>query len=424
MPIRDKNEVLKREDIQQIQLERLQATLNRVYRNVSFYQNLFNKAGIDPEKIDSLSELSKIPFTTKDSLLQNQPYGMFALPLREVVRLQSSSGTTREPIVVGYTQNDIEHWTELVARVLVAVGVTREDVVQISFDYGLFTGALGFHYGAERVGATVIPCSRLEAEKQISIMKNYRTTVLICSPSFALHVVDIISKRGISPAEFTLRIALLGSEPWSETVRKEIEDVLHITALDNYGLSEIIGPGVSVECQEKNGLHIFEDHFIPEIIDPETGQNLSDGETGELVLTTITKEAFPMIRYRTGDLTSLDHSRCPCGRTMVRMSRVFERTDDVVIFQGIKVIPSRIEQILAEIEGTKPHYRLKVDRTRSLEELEVWVEISDNIFFDEVKKLNALREKIEKKLEEAFGFFIRVKLVEPMSIQKWRNSGT
>lgn len=421
MAIRDINETLKREDIQQIQLERLQSTLNRVYRNVAFYHDLLNSAKIIPEEINSLSDLSKIPFTTKETLQQNQPYGMFALPLREVVRLQSTSGTTSEPIVVGYTQNDIEHWTELVARVLTAGGVTKNDVVQISFDYGLFTGALGFHYGAERIGATVIPCSRLSAEKQIAIMKNYRATVLVCTPSFALHLVEVINKEGISPAELTLRVGLIGSEPWSENVRREIEENLHITALDNYGLSEIIGPGVSVECEKKNGLHIFEDHFIPEIINPETGEKLSDGEVGELVLTTITKEAFPMIRYRTGDLTSLDHSRCACGRTIVRMSRVFERTDDVVSIQGIKVLPSKIKQILAEIEGTETHFRLRVDRTGALDELEVWVEVSQNMFFDEVKKMKSLQDKIEKRLEEAFGFFVRVKLVEPMSIRKWKN---
>ena len=425
MAIRDSDyETLKRDELQQLQLERLQVTINRAYRNVAFYRDLLDEVGIAPEDMTSLEALSKIPFTTKESLIQNQPYGMFALPLREVVRLQSSSGTTREPIVVGYSKNDIEHWTELVARVLMAGGVTRDDVVQISFDYGLFTGALGFHYGAEKIGATVIPCSRLSAEKQIAIMRNYRTTILVCTPAFALHIVKAISEQGVSPAELSLRVGLLGAEPWSEAVREDIERGLHITALDNYGLSEIIGPGVSVECKEKNGLHIFEDHFIPEVIDPETGERLPDGERGELVLTTITKEAFPMVRYRTGDLTSLDHSACPCGRTLVRMSRVAGRTDDIVIIQGVKVLPSRIEQILTEIEGTEPHFRLSVDRSGALDELEVSVEVSPEIFFDEVKRMSALQKEIQKRLEEALGFFVRVKLVEPMSIRKWKeNSG-
>ena len=425
MAIRDSDyETLKRDELQQLQLERLQVTINRAYRNVAFYRDLLDEVDIAPEDMTSLEALSKIPFTTKESLIQNQPYGMFALPLREVVRLQSSSGTTREPIVVGYSKNDIEHWTELVARVLMAGGVTRDDVVQISFDYGLFTGALGFHYGAEKIGATVIPCSRLSAEKQIAIMRNYRTTILVCTPTFALHIVKAISEQGVSPAELSLRVGLLGAEPWSEAVREDIERGLHITALDNYGLSEIIGPGVSVECKEKNGLHIFEDHFIPEVIDPETGERLPDGERGELVLTTITKEAFPMVRYRTGDLTSLDHSACPCGRTLVRMSRVAGRTDDIVIIQGVKVLPSRIEQILTEIEGTEPHFRLSVDRSGALDELEVSVEVSPEIFFDEVKRMSALQKEIQKRLEEALGFFVRVKLVEPMSIRKWKeNSG-
>ncbi len=422
MAIRDTHyEALHREELQQLQLERLQATLNRVYRNVAFYRNLLDEAEIAPEDITSLADLSRIPFTTKESLFQNQPYGMFALPLREVVRLQSSSGTTREPIVVGYTRNDIEHWTELVARVLTTADVTKDDVVQISFDYGLFTGALGFHYGAEKIGATVIPCSRLSVEKQIAIMRNYRATVLVCTPTFALHMVDIMGKHDVSPAELSLRVGLLGAEPWSEAVRKEIEDGLHIIALDNYGLSEIMGPGVSVECHEKNGLHIFEDHFIPEIIDPGTGQSLPDGEMGELVLTTITKEAFPMIRYRTGDLTRLDHSACPCGRTLARMSRVAERTDDMVVIQGVNVFPSQIEQILTEIEHTEPHYRLRVDRSGAVDELEVWVEVSDSIFFDEVRKLRILQEEIQRRLEEMLGFSVRVKLVEPMSIQKWKD---
>ena len=388
MAIRDKNyETLNRDALKQLQLERLQAILNRVYLNVAFYRNLLDEAGIAPEDITSLDDLQRIPFTTKESLLENQPYGMYTLPLREVVRLQSSSGTTREPIVVGYTKNDIEHWTKLVARVLTAGNVTKDDVVQISFDYGLFTGALGFHYGAELIGATVIPCSRLSPEKQIGIMRNYRTTVLVCTPTFALRLAEVMSKEPIGPAELSLRVALLGAEPWSEAVREEIEEGLHITALDNYGLSEIIGPGVSVECEEKNGLHIFEDHFIPEIIDPDTGKILPDGEMGELVLTTVTKEAFPMIRYRTGDLTSLDRSECPCGRTLARMSRVSKRTDDVVIVQGVKVLPAQIESILADVKGTEPHFLLNVDRSGALDELEVSVEVSDKIFFDEVKKM-------------------------------------
>lgn len=415
-------ETLSREELNQIQLERLQVTVNRAYKNVAYYRNVLDKSGITPDDIRSLDDLSLLPFTTRDILIKNQPYNMFAIPLREVVRLQSSSGTTREPIVVGYSKNDIEHWTELITRVLNAAGVTKDDIVQIAFDYGLFTGALGFHYGAERIGATVIPCSRLSPEKQVSIMQNYRTTVLISTPTFALQVINVMERQNISPASLSLRVGLFGAEPWSENIRKEIEEKLHILALDNYGLSEVMGPGVSVECQHKNGLHIFEDHFIPEVIDPVTCQRLPDGKKGELVLTTITKEAFPMIRYRTGDYTSLDHSTCPCGRTIVRMSRVSERTDDMIVIQGINIYPSQIGQILSEVEGTEPHYRLKVDRNGVIDELEVWVEVSPEIFFDEIRKMSALEEEITKRIEDNFGLSVRVKLVEPGSIQKWKET--
>jgi len=357
-------ETLPREEIEQLQLERLQAVLNRVYRNVGFYRRLFDEAGISPEEITSLDDLGRIPFTDRETLRVNQPYGMFALPLREVVRLQTTSGTTGEPIVVGYSSNDVEHWTELMARSLYAAGVSKEDVVQIAFDYGLFTGALGFHYGAERIGATVIPCSRLSPEKQVEIMRNYKTTALACTPSFALQIAETVERSGVAPAELSLRVGIFGAEPWPESVREKIEDTLHITAIDCYGLSEVIGPGVSVECERKNGLHIFEDHFIAEVIDPSTGERLPDGQMGELVLTTITKEAFPLIRYRTGDLTSLDRSPCPCGRMTVRMSRVMERTDNMVVVRGVNIFPSQIERILAEIQGEKPRFEMCSSKAR------------------------------------------------------------
>jgi phenylacetate-CoA ligase len=414
----EKYEKMPRDELEQLQLERLQVTINRAYRNVSFYRKFLDGANVSPEDITSLSDLSKIPFTTKEMLRENQPYGMFALPLREVVRLQTTSGTTGEPIVVGYTQRDIEHWTELIARVLTMSGVTKDDVVQISFDYGLFTGALGFHYGAEKIGATVIPCSRVSLEKQIAIMRNYRTTVLICTPTFAFQIAEKIMGQGINLAELSLRVGLFGAEPWSEEMRQKIEDILHITATDNYGLSEIIGPGVSCECEQKNGMHIFEEHFIPEIINPKTGEILPDGEKGELVLTTITKEAFPMIRYRTGDFSSLEHSPCACGRTLARMSRVMERTDDTIVIQGVNVFPSAIKKILAEIEGAEPHFRLIVDRNQIPEELEIWVEVSEDIFSDEIKGLVALKQRIQDNISESLRLPVRVKLVEPKSIRE------
>jgi len=414
----EKYEKMPRDELEQLQLERLQVTVNRAYRNVSFYRKFLDSANVSPEDITSLSDLSKIPFTTKEMLRENQPYGMFALPLREVVRLQTTSGTTGEPIVVGYTKRDIEHWTELIARVLTMSGVTKDDVVQISFDYGLFTGALGFHYGAEKIGATVIPCSRVSLEKQIAIMRNYRTTVLICTPTFAFQIAEKFMEQGINLAELSLRVGLFGAEPWSEEMRRKIEDTLHIIAIDNYGLSEIIGPGVSCECEQKNGLHIFEEHFIPEIINPKTGEVLPDGEKGELVLTTITKEAFPMIRYRTGDISSLEHSPCACGRTLVRMSRVMERTDDMIVIQGLNVFPSAIKKILAEIEGAEPHFRLIVDRNQIPEELEIWVEVSGDIFSDEMKGLVALKQRIQDSISESLRLPVRVKLVEPKSIRE------
>ena len=419
MPIWNEDyETLPLSDLQQLQLERLQAILNRVYLNVAFYRQLFDRGGIAPEDITALADLAQIPFTTKETLRENQPYGMFALPLREVVRLQTTSGTTGEPIVVGYSQNDLENWTELVARMLTAGGVSKDDVVQIAFDYGLFTGALGFHYGAEKIGATVIPCSRISPEKQLKIMRDYRTTVLICTPTCALQIAEAIKQAGVNPAALTLRLGLFGAEPWSETIRDRVESALHIRATDNYGLSEIIGPGVSGECEYKDGLHIAEDHFIPEIINPTTGETLQAGEKGELVLTTITKEAFPMIRYRTGDLTRLDYSPCLCGRTSARMAKVMERTDDMLLIRGINVFPSQIEHVLKEVEGAEPNYRLVVDRSKTPEELEIWIEVSDETFFDEIKIMLELKGKIQNRIEEELGFPVGVKLVEPQTIRQ------
>lgn len=314
-------ECMPREELDQLQLERLQATLNRVSKTVTCYRRKFDEAGINPEDILSLGDLAKLPFTTKEDLRLNYPYGMFAVPLREVVRIHSSSGTTGKPTVVGYTKNDIKTWSNLVARFMTAAGVTHDDVVQIAFGYGLFTGAFGLHYGAEAIGASVIPMSAGNTEKQIMIMQDYKTTALVCTPSYAITLASRMEQMGIDPKGLSLRVGLFGAEPWSEAMRREIENRLFISATDNYGLSEIIGPGVAGECECKCGMHLFEDAFIPEIIDPETCQVLPRGSVGELVLTTLTKEAFPMIRYRTRDITSLDYSECDCGRTLVRMKK-------------------------------------------------------------------------------------------------------
>lgn len=411
-------ECISREELEQLQLERLQATINRAYKNVAFYHALFNKERTAPEDIRSLDDIKKIPFTTKADIRESYPYGMFAVPLREVVRIHASSGTTGKPTVVGYTRNDIRTWAELVARVLTAGGVTKDDVVQISFGYGLFTGGFGLHYGAERIGASVIPASSGSTKRQITIMQDFRTTALVCAPSYALHLAETMAEMGVNPRSLSLRVGLFGAEPWSEGMRAQIEERLLISATDNYGLSEIIGPGVAGECQEKQGLHIFEDHFYPEVIDPDTGETLPVGKEGELVLTTLTKEAFPLLRFRTGDITSLTIEPCACGRTLARMARVFGRTDDMLIIRGVNVFPSQIEHVLFEIEGTEPHYQLVVDRKGSLDELEVWVEVTEAIFFDEMKKQQELVELIEERLEASLGLHAKVKLVEPRSIKR------
>jgi len=411
-------ECMPREEIEQLQLERLQATLNRVYRSVTCYRKKFDEAGIVPEDIRSLDDLSRLPFTTKEDLRLNYPYGMFAVPLREVIRIHSSSGTTGKPTVVGYTKNDIKTWSNLVARFMTAAGVTHDDVVQIAFGYGMFTGAFGLHYGAETIGASVIPMSAGNTEKQIMIMQDYRTTALVCTPSYALTMASRMEQMGVDPKSLSLKVGLFGSEPWSEAMRKEIESRLYISATDNYGLSEIIGPGVAGDCECKSGMHLFEDAFIPEIIDPETGEVLPRGSVGELVLTTLTKEAFPMIRYRTRDITSLDYDKCDCGRTLVRMRKTMGRSDDMLIIRGVNVFPSQIEEILFAIEGCEPHYQLVLDREEDMDVLEVRIEVTENIFFDEMKKQKSFVELVERKIHSVLGVGVTVRLVEPSSLPR------
>ncbi|HOP39891.1 MAG TPA: phenylacetate--CoA ligase [Geobacteraceae bacterium] len=411
-------ECMPREDLEQLQLERMQATLNRVYKSVTCYKKKFDEAGINPEEIRSFEDLAKLPFTTKEDLRLNYPYGMFAVPLREVVRIHSSSGTTGKPTVVGYTKNDIRTWSNLVARFMTAAGVTRDDVVQIAFGYGMFTGAFGLHYGSETIGASVIPMSAGNTEKQIMIMQDYRPTVLVCTPSYAITIASRMEQMGVDPKSLALKVGLFGAEPWSEGMRKEIESRLYLSATDNYGLSEIIGPGVADECEYKCGMHLFEDNFIAEIIDPDTGEVLPRGSVGELVLTTLTKEAFPMIRYRTRDITSLDYEKCACGRTMVRMRKTMGRSDDMLIIKGVNVFPSQIEEILFAIEGCEPHYQLVVEREGDMDTLEVRIEVTENIFFDEMKKQKAFVEQVERKIFSVLGVGASVKLVEPTSLPR------
>ncbi|RMG58937.1 MAG: phenylacetate--CoA ligase family protein [Deltaproteobacteria bacterium] len=412
-------ECMDREDLEQLQLERLQSTLTRVYRNVPFYRKKFDELGINPEDVTSLSDLRNLPFTTKDDLRENYPYGLFAVPLREVVRIHASSGTTGMSTVVGYTKNDIKTWSNLVARILTAGGVTKDDVVQIAFGYGLFTGGFGLHYGAERIGASVIPISSGNTRRQIKIMQDFKTTALVCTPSYALLIADTIHEMGVNVNSLSLKYGLFGAEPWSEGMRKEIEEKLKIIATDNYGLSEVMGPGVAGECLERNGLHINEDHFLVEVVDPETLEPVEPGEVGELVITTLTKEAFPVIRFRTRDLTRLITEPCACGRTSVRMSRVMGRTDDMLIIKGVNVFPSQIEAVLFEIEGTEPHYQIVIDRKGALDEVTVYVEVSESIFFDQMKKQREMIEYIKKRLAAELGISVDVKLVEKKTLERF-----
>ena len=412
------NECMNREDLEQLQLERLQSTLSRVYMNVPFYKKKFDELGIDPDDFRSLDDLRKLPFTTKDDLRNSYPYGMFAVPLREVVRIQASSGTTGMPTVVGYTKNDLKNWSGLVARILTAGGVTQNDIVQIAFDYGLFTGAFGLHYGAERIGASVIPISSGDTKRQVKLMQDFKTTALICTPTFALSIADAISTMGINVNALSLKYGLFGAEPWSEAVRHQLQDKLKIIATDNYGLSEVMGPGVAGECPERNGLHINEDHFLVEVVDPETLEPVPAGKTGELVLTTLTREAFPVIRFRTRDLTALMDQPCPCGRTLIRMGKVMGRTDDMIKIKGANIFPSQVEAVLSEIEGAEPHFQIVVDRKGSADELTVFVEVSESIFSDSMQEMRGFMDKIRARLTSEVGIPVEVRPVEKNSIER------
>ncbi len=412
-------ETMPREALESIQLRRLQATISRVYATVPFYRKKFEDAGIGPGDVNSLSDLQNLPFTNKQDLRDNYPFGMFAVPMDNVVRIHASSGTTGKPTVVGYTSRDINTWAELMARALAAGGATRGDIIHNAYGYGLFTGGLGIHYGAEKLGASVIPVSGGNTKRQVLIMKDFGPTILTSTPSYALHLAEAAEDMGVSFRDLQFKFGVFGAEPWSENMRRELEEKLNLTAVDIYGLSEVIGPGVSIECHEaKAGLHIAEDHFIAEIIDPNTGEVLPYGETGELVITSITKEAFPVIRYRTRDITSLNPEPCICGRTMTRMNKISGRTDDMLIIRGVNVFPSQIESVLMEIEGVEPHYQLEVDRKDNLDTLTVSVEVSQDVFSDAVKELQQFEETIAREIKEMLGISAIIKLAEPKSIAR------
>ncbi len=411
-------ECLKREELKELQKKRLQWSLRWAYERVPFYRRRFDELRIRPEDIKNFNDLKILPFTTKDDLRDNYPYGLFALNMEQVVRIHGSSGTTGKPIVVGYSRGDLSTWSELVARIATAGGVQPKDICQIAFAYGLFTGGFGLHQGLERIGATVIPASAGMTERQVQLMADFGTTVLVCTPSYALHIAEVGEKMGVDFHQLPLRVGLFGAEPWSENMRAEIERRLGIIATDNYGLTEIIGPGVAGECLHKNGLHINEDHFLVEVINPETEETLPPGEVGELVFTSLTKEAFPVIRFRTRDLSRLIEEPCPCGRTLARMERVRGRTDDMLIIRGVNVFPSQIEHALMEVEGVEPHYQIIVDRVGALDNLEIMVEVSEEVFPDAMRKLVEFEKKIENKLEQILGLRAKIKLVEPKTIER------
>lgn len=402
-----------------IQDERLKETVKHVYQEVPFYRHAFQEKGIEPGDIKTVDDLEKLPFTTKTDLRDNYPYGLFAVPLCDVVRLHASSGTTGKPTVVGYTQHDLDVWSEVMARGLTSCGATANSIIQNAYGYGLFTGGLGVHYGAEKIGAKIIPISAGHTKRQIMIMKDFGTNILTCTPSYALHLAEVMEELGVSKEDLSLTGGLFGAEPWSQNLRKQIEMRLGIQALDVYGMSEVIGPGVAVECSEKNGLHIWEDHFLAEIVDPDTGQSLPAGSLGELVITTLTKQALPMIRYRTRDITRIiSDGPCACGRTHLKIDRCQGRTDDMLVIRGVNVFPSQIEDVIFRISHTEPYYLLIVDRHDHLDQLEVWVEVSDQVFSDQIRMMESLEREIRKEIEVVLGISVKVKLVEPKTIER------
>ncbi len=414
----EKRECMERGELEALQLERLQAVVARVYEKVPFYRRRFDKAGVAPGDIKSLADLRRLPFTSKDDLRENYPLGLLTVPQAEVLEIHGSSGTTGKPVIMAYTKRDIDTWSEVMARTLAGAGAEPGDVVQNAYGYGLFTGGLGAHYGSLRLGAMVIPMSGGNSKRQVMMIQDLGSRAICCTPSYFLALAEVAEEAGVDFRSTNLRIAILGAEPWSDSMRREIEKKSGVTAIDIYGLTEIIGPGVASECAEQDGLHINEDHFLPEIINPETGEVLGDGETGELVITTITKEATPVLRFRTRDICSITHEPCACGRTLARMSRVAGRTDDMLIIRGVNVFPSQIESVLVGIEGAEPHYQIVIRREKALDDMEVQVEVSEKLFSDEIRGLETLEAKIRDELHSVLGLRVRVKLVEPRTIQR------
>lgn len=412
-------EYLPTDVLQELQLERLADVTKRLYDNVPHYKKTMDELGVKPDDIKSMDDLSMLPLTDKETLRTNYPFGMFAVPMSDVKEIHGSSGTTGKPVVVAYTEGDIQVWREVMSRSIACVGGTKDDIIQNAYGYGLFTGGLGVHYGALEQGCAVVPMSSGGSKRQLQLMQDFKTTILTCTPSYSVYLAEIAQAGGFDPKDSSIRIGILGAEPWSDGMRKEIEATWNIKAFDIYGLSEIIGPGVAIECQGQDGLHVWADHFLPEVIDPATGKQVADGEDGMLVFTTLTKQATPFLRYATKDIVTIDYGKCPaCGRTSPRISRIKGRTDDMLIIRGINVFPSQIESVLLDIEGTEPHYQLVVTREGALDKLEVQVEVAEKLFSDEIRVLENLGKRIKYEIETVLSIAVTVKLVEPKSIAR------
>ncbi len=414
----EKTALMDREGMRSLQLSRLRSTLRHCYDNNDFYKKRMDDAGLDPDKIEDLSDLEKLPFTSKEELRENYPFGLFCVPNEEVLRVHSSSGTTGNPTVVGYTREDLDMWADVLARIMYDAGARKDDVVQVSHGFGLFTGGFGFQDAAETIGCLMVPASGGNTERQLKLMKDFRATILCCTPSYTLYMAEVADRIGVDMAGLDLRLGFFGAEPWTESMRKEIEERVHIKALDSYGLSEVIGPGVSCECLKQEGLHINEDHFYPEIVDPSTGKTLPPGEKGEIAFTSLTKKAFPVLRYRTKDISYLMQEECSCGKRLVRMAKPMGRTDDMMIIRGVNIFPSQIEEVLMGIQDLEPHYLIVLDTRDHMDTIEVWVEVSEKKFHDRIMDLEDFEKSIESRLYSAIGIRIKASLKEPKTIAR------